>query len=93
MARGSAQPLLVTVRSRASTAPGTYATTMTVASDSQQKTIALSVTVRAVALPDEVSALSLWGEQISEWSFAHPHTPCNDTAYAQLLLDHRVPAA
>ena len=94
VARGSAQPLLVTVRSRASTAPGNYATTMTVdASDSQQKSIALSVTVRAVALPNEVGALSLWGEQISEWSLAHPDTPCNDTAYAQLLLDHRVPAA
>ena len=92
--RGSAQPLLFTVRSRASTTPGTYATTVTVtATANQQKTIALNVTVRAVALPDKVGTLSLWGEQIAEWALAHPRTPCNDTAYAELLLDHRIPAA
>jgi hypothetical protein len=77
VARGTAQPLLVTVRSRASTAPGTYTAAVMVtaagtaiatvtASAQQQKIIALNVTVRGVALPDEVGALSLWGEQIAE---------------------------
>jgi hypothetical protein len=93
VARGTAQPLLVTVRSRTSTAPGTYSADVTVTSRQQAKVIALSVSVRAVALSDEVRALSLWGEQVQEWVFAHPHTRCNDTAYAQLLLDHRIPAA
>lgn len=98
--RGSAQPLLVTVRTRAGTPPGTFSAPISVSADRMEsQTANLTVVVRNVTLPDEVSALSLWGTQIDEWDRAFSHmrgsgpVPCNDSSFAELLLDHRMPAA
>ena len=104
VARGTAQPLLVTVRSRTDTKPGTYKATINVTEHGACRTdggcgrpvsMPLSVTVHPVALPEVHSpeTLSFWGVEISEWAGAHPGRPCNDSKFTDLLLDHRLPSA
>jgi hypothetical protein len=100
VARGTAQPLLFTVRTRTSTVAGVYTAEVVVSADgSEPQRVTLSVTVHNVAIPEAVGVLSLWGTQINEWDLAFSHVrgappePCNDSAFAELLLDHRIPAA
>eukprot|EP01043_Picozoa_sp_COSAG02_P065041 COSAG02_NODE_9690_length_2139_cov_10.556373_1_plen_492_part_10 len=103
VARGTAQPLMVTVHSRADTKPGTYTATINVTEYGacradggcgRPESMPLSVTVHKVAIPEVHSpeTLSFWGVEISEWADAHPGRPCNDSKFTDLLLDHRVPS-
>ena len=72
--RGTAQPVLITVRTRADTPPGVYNATVGVSSaEHGHSSTSLTVHVHAVALPTATSSLSLWCAQSteSEPAFAH----------------------
>ena len=104
---GTAQPLFVSVKTSATaTAAGTYVGNITLHvpipghhAASWTVNVPLMLTVHDVALPAAHTALTLWGTELPEWDGADANrrgstgaTTCNDTAFAELLLSHRMPA-
>ena len=100
VAVGTAQSLLVTIRTRADTAPGHYQAVLAVrAKGVQHLDLVIEVTVHDFALP-VVQPTTLWGQEVSEFNpaFAHArgdgraHT-VNLTSYAAMMTDHRMPTS
>ena len=99
--RGTAQPVLVTVRTRTGTRPGLFSATLGVFSATHgHSSTSLTVRVHDVTLPQATESLSLWCAQDTESQLAFGHTvsrspsaAVNLSAFAELLSNHRLPAA
>ena len=97
VAVGTAQSLLVTIRTGADTAPGLYQAVLAVyAKGVQHLDVMVEVTVHDFALP-VAQPTTLWGQEVAEYNpaFAHaegePTHTVNVSAYAAMMTDHRMP--
>ena len=84
--QGTAQPLLLTVRSKVSTPPGIYTVELTVTSGSgHTQAVPVIVRVRPIVIPEANTLQTLWGDEerspnMTEFLLAH-RLPAGSTIY------------